>query len=204
VVTICTTSLTFSSYTFCPHTVFVCFVWISEQRAIIFLYNINWLVFTTQAQCVYCAVWTGSLYTIQVNLRLWMFNKTPQFIATNRQSPISVAGYGPEIEILCLMTLQTMRSAPLRPFGAPMHGNCCELTKEHCVPFGMSHYPQSYWITVANSNSPDSALQVIAVSSQSSCPQIAAPFAVIFFLSPVIVPPVLLQTISTLISPNGL
>jgi len=40
-VTICTTSLTFNNSTFCPHSVFVCFVWISEQTAIISLYNIN-------------------------------------------------------------------------------------------------------------------------------------------------------------------
>ena len=46
-VTICTTSLTFSNSTFCPHTVFMCFVWISEQTAIISLYSINWLVFIT-------------------------------------------------------------------------------------------------------------------------------------------------------------
>ena len=30
-----------------PHSVFMCFVWISEQTAIISLYNINWLVFIT-------------------------------------------------------------------------------------------------------------------------------------------------------------
>jgi len=41
VVTICTTSLTFNNSTFCPHSVFVCFVWISEQTAIISLYSIN-------------------------------------------------------------------------------------------------------------------------------------------------------------------
>ena len=41
VVTICTTSLTFNNSTFCPHSVFMCFVWISEQTAIISLYNIN-------------------------------------------------------------------------------------------------------------------------------------------------------------------
>jgi hypothetical protein len=64
VVTICTTSLTFSNYTFCPHSVFVCFVWISEQTAIISLYNINWLVFVTEMECVYCAVRTGSLNVI--------------------------------------------------------------------------------------------------------------------------------------------
>ena len=48
VVTICTTSLTFNNSTFCPHSVFMCFVWISEQTAIISLYNINWLVCITE------------------------------------------------------------------------------------------------------------------------------------------------------------
>ena len=43
VVTICTTSLTFTNSTFCPHSVFMCFVWIWEQTAIIFLYSINGL-----------------------------------------------------------------------------------------------------------------------------------------------------------------
>ena len=46
----------------------MCFVWISEQTAIISLYNINWLVFITETQCVYCAVRTGYLYIIQGNL----------------------------------------------------------------------------------------------------------------------------------------
>ena len=48
VVTICTASLTFNNSRFCPHTVFMCFVWIWEQTAIISLYNINWLVFITE------------------------------------------------------------------------------------------------------------------------------------------------------------
>jgi len=39
-------------------------VWISEQTAIISLYNINWLVCITETECVYCAVRTESLYTI--------------------------------------------------------------------------------------------------------------------------------------------
>ena len=42
--------------TFCPHSVFMCFVWISEQTAIISLYSIDWLVFITETECVYCAV----------------------------------------------------------------------------------------------------------------------------------------------------
>jgi hypothetical protein len=29
---------------FCPHSVFVCFVWIWEQKVIISLYKINWLL----------------------------------------------------------------------------------------------------------------------------------------------------------------
>ena len=48
--------LTFSNSTFCPHSVFMCFVWIWEQTAIISLYSINWLVFITETECVYCAV----------------------------------------------------------------------------------------------------------------------------------------------------
>ena len=41
----------------------MCFVWIWKQTAIISLYSINWLVFITETECVYCAVRTGSLYT---------------------------------------------------------------------------------------------------------------------------------------------
>ena len=44
VVTTCTTSLTLNNSTFYPHSVFMCFVWISEQTAIIPVYNINWFV----------------------------------------------------------------------------------------------------------------------------------------------------------------
>jgi len=40
-VTICTASVTFNNSPFCPHSVFMCFVWISEQTAFISLYNIN-------------------------------------------------------------------------------------------------------------------------------------------------------------------
>jgi len=40
----------------------MCFVWISEQTAIIFLYNINWLVCITETESVYCAVRTVLCY----------------------------------------------------------------------------------------------------------------------------------------------
>jgi hypothetical protein len=39
----------------------MCFAWISEQTAIISLYSIILLVFITEAESIYCAVWTGSL-----------------------------------------------------------------------------------------------------------------------------------------------
>jgi hypothetical protein len=38
--------------TFCPRSVFVCFVWIWEQTAIISLYSINWLVFIVETECL--------------------------------------------------------------------------------------------------------------------------------------------------------
>jgi len=58
-----TASLTFSNSTFCPHSVFMCFLWMWEETVIIFLYSINWLVCITETECVYCAVRTGPLYT---------------------------------------------------------------------------------------------------------------------------------------------
>ena len=75
VVTLNTISLTFSNSMFNPHSVFICFVWIWEQTAIISLYNINWLVFVIETEIVYCAVRTGYIYiyihTMPVNFLLW-------------------------------------------------------------------------------------------------------------------------------------
>jgi len=56
-----------SNSTFCPYSVFV---WTSEQTAIISVYNINWLVFVTETECVYCAVRTAALRIVQINLCL--------------------------------------------------------------------------------------------------------------------------------------
>ena len=64
-VTICTASLTFNNSTFCPHSVFMCFVWIWKQTAIISLCGIDWLVFITETESVYCAVRLESLAIIQ-------------------------------------------------------------------------------------------------------------------------------------------
>jgi len=59
--------LTFTNSTFCPHSVFMCFVHISEQTAIISVYNISRLDFITETVRVYCAVRTTSFNKIQVN-----------------------------------------------------------------------------------------------------------------------------------------
>jgi len=56
VVTICTTTLTFKS-------VFMCFVWISEQTAITSLYSINYLFFITEMECLLC----GTSWMFQCN-----------------------------------------------------------------------------------------------------------------------------------------
>jgi len=57
---LCTTS--FNIQKLCSaHNAFMCFAWISEQRAIISLYRINLSVFITEAESVCCAVRTGSL-----------------------------------------------------------------------------------------------------------------------------------------------
>ena len=54
--------------------VFMCFVWIWEQTAIISLYNINWLVCITETECVYCAVRTEFLNIIQVTNKYGVVN----------------------------------------------------------------------------------------------------------------------------------
>ena len=67
VATIRTARLTFTNSPFCPHNVFMCFVWMWAQTAIISLHNVSWLVCITETECVYCVVRTGSVYIIQVN-----------------------------------------------------------------------------------------------------------------------------------------
>ena len=40
----------------------MCFAWVSEQTAVVSLYEINRLLFMTEAESVYCAVRTGYLH----------------------------------------------------------------------------------------------------------------------------------------------
>ena len=56
--------------TFCPLIIFMYFVWISEQTAIISLDSVNWLGFITETDCVYSAVRNESLHITVVNFHL--------------------------------------------------------------------------------------------------------------------------------------
>jgi len=96
VVTIRTTSLTCNNSTFCPHSVYMCFMWISEQTSIISLYNINWLVFIAETESVYCAVRTRYLNIIHVTSRqpACFFSSSPW----NPMYPISVSSHIPTLE----------------------------------------------------------------------------------------------------------
>ena len=94
--------------TFFPHTVFMCFVWISEQTAIISLYNINWLVCITQTQSVYCAVRTRKSKTFQAYCI---------FRALDSKCPVSHPGSKGSISIqyicdLCCKARQNERYLP--------------------------------------------------------------------------------------------
>ena len=78
--------------TFCPHSVFMCFVWISEQTAIISLYNTDWLVFVTETESVYCAVRTGCLSVIQVRSSLGRFDGGTSYSGAFRSSSEHLRG----------------------------------------------------------------------------------------------------------------
>ena len=68
--------LTVRNSSFCPHIALMCFMWISEQTAIVSLYSIDWLLCITETECVYCAVRTGSLYIIHVMCFVWISEQT--------------------------------------------------------------------------------------------------------------------------------
>jgi len=63
---------------FCPHSVFTCVVWIWEQRAIISLYSINWLVCITDTECVYGAVRTECIWfsILPTQCIVWIWEQT--------------------------------------------------------------------------------------------------------------------------------
>ena len=64
-----TPRLTLKKLTFCPQRVFMCCACISDQTTIS-LFNSYWLVFVTETEYVYCAVWSEYLNVISKVL-LW-------------------------------------------------------------------------------------------------------------------------------------
>ena len=79
---------TFTNSTLCPHSVFMCFVWISEKAAIISFYSVNWLVFIIETECVYCAVRAEYLNIIRLIL-------VCKFKAASRRRLIVESGFDP-------------------------------------------------------------------------------------------------------------
>ena len=73
----------------------MCFVWISEQTAIISLYSINWLVCITETECVYCAVRTEYLYiTLRVlsQFRYSIASLSPRWPRFNSRPAHTICG----------------------------------------------------------------------------------------------------------------
>jgi len=62
--------LTFTNYTFCLHSVLLCFVWVSEQTAIFFLYSFSRQNFRVETYSVFCSVRAESLNLIKVMFSL--------------------------------------------------------------------------------------------------------------------------------------
>jgi hypothetical protein len=79
--------------TFSPHSVFMCFVWIWEQTAIISLYNTNRLVFITETESVYCAVRTGYLYITLFNFSLHTTTQSRQSLIHSTTSVVPTVTY---------------------------------------------------------------------------------------------------------------
>jgi hypothetical protein len=72
-----------------PHSIFMCFVWIWEQTAIISLYSINWLVSITEKECAYCAVRTEYLY---IELTLILTFKCPLMAQAVTRRSVALEG----------------------------------------------------------------------------------------------------------------
>jgi len=64
--------LTFTNYTFCPHSVLLCFVWVSEQTAIFFLSlnSFSQQNFRAEMDSVFCSVRAESLNLIKAMFSL--------------------------------------------------------------------------------------------------------------------------------------
>jgi len=71
VVIICTTRFYIKKFSVLPtQCIYVYFMWISEQTEFIGMYSINWLVFITKTECIYCLVQSEILCVREVVLVL--------------------------------------------------------------------------------------------------------------------------------------
>ena len=106
--------LTFNNSTFSPHSVFICFVWISEQTTIISVYSINWLVFTTEMECDYCAVRNEPIIAIRTDFLL--IRITVMFRAVRRW-PLIAKGLGsmPDLSMWVLRVLTSGNATGFAP-----------------------------------------------------------------------------------------
>jgi len=104
----------------------MCFVWISEQTAIISLYNINWLVCITQTEGVYFAVRAEALTAIQASYE-------DKFVSSQQDFIRSIVHGTHNAERHCVETPCTefrpnpsrMRTAPdSHPFTPVVQCNC--------------------------------------------------------------------------------
>ena len=79
------------------YSLFMCFVWISEQTAITRTcpFNINFLIFTTKTECVYCEVRAESLYFFRLT---WQEKLQQQFSFSNTGRE-SLAQKAPSCEV---------------------------------------------------------------------------------------------------------
>ena len=74
-----------------------------EEEEIISLYNINWLVFITETQCVYCAVRTGLVLDLKAAAKL--LSEREKMVLNNgsvRNTSKVVVAYLQVIYRLCL------------------------------------------------------------------------------------------------------
>ena len=93
----------------------MCFMWISEHAAIISLCHINWLVFITETECVYCAVRTESLSKLmsmfvikRVSVRHKFCTHTKQcfklrfYMTTRLFTPIEDLIHPPSVDVITI------------------------------------------------------------------------------------------------------
>jgi len=101
----------------------MCFVWISEQTAIISLYSINCSVFITDRECVYCAIRTGYLTIINFNFSLRRASRQNPTAEAEAQSHVRLA-----VDEVALgqVFLRVLRLSSFSTFPPLLHGRSLE------------------------------------------------------------------------------